>query len=157
MNEVLELYKTSGNEAFTYLVTEYAPYFKTINPVFNEVRPHYAEASFPNTREVQNHLGTVHAIAMCNAAELVAGTMTEVSISEELRWIPKAMSVKYLAKARTDLRAVADGSNIKLDEEGEVEVPVTVYDTDEQIVFTASITMKISKKREKKKGEQVCH
>nr|WP_320190414.1 hotdog fold domain-containing protein [uncultured Desulfobacter sp.] len=149
MNEVLELYKTLGNEAFTQIVTEYAPYFKTINPIFNEVRPYYAEAFFPNTREVQNHLGSVHAIAMCNAAELVAGTMIEVSISEELRWIPKAMSVKYLAKAKTDLRAVSDGRNIKLDEEGEgeVEVPVIVYDTDQQVVFTASITMKISKKR----------
>ena len=48
--------------------------------LFVELKPGYAEVRLPFRREVTNHLGSVHAIAMCNAAELVAGTMTDVSI-----------------------------------------------------------------------------
>ncbi|MBU0991982.1 MAG: DUF4442 domain-containing protein [Proteobacteria bacterium] len=147
MSQVLELYKSTGNEVFSKMIAEAAPYFSTIEPVFKELRPGYAELGFPNQKKVHNHIGTVHAIAMCNAAELVAGTMTDVSIPGGHRWIPVAMSVKYLAMAKTDLRAVADGSHIDWNREGDIDVPVTLYDTDGQAVFTAVITMKVSRKK----------
>jgi acyl-coenzyme A thioesterase PaaI-like protein len=143
----LELYETSGKEVFTKMVTEFAPYFDTIDPMFEDLRPGHAEVRFANTRKVQNHLGTVHAIAMCNAAELAAGTMTDVSLPENFRWIPIEMTVKYLKMAKTDLRVVADGSKINWSEKGNIVVPVTVYDIDDNVVFTASITMKISSKK----------
>jgi acyl-coenzyme A thioesterase PaaI-like protein len=147
MNPTLEMYKASGNQAFTQGVTEFAPYFKTIDPMFVELKPGYAEITFPNRKEVHNHLGTVHAIAMCNAAELVAGMMTEVSIPENHRWIPVGMTVRYLAKAKTDLRAVADGAGIDWTATGETGVPVTLFDTEGKEVFTAVITMKIGYKK----------
>lgn len=148
MNQILELYQSQGNKEFTGLVVAAAPYFSTIEPLFTELRPGHAEVAFANTKKVQNHLGTVHAIAMCNAAELVAGTMTEVSIPEKHRWIPVEMTVKYHAKAQTDLRAVADGSTIGWTELGDIDVPVTIYDTDDRAVFTAKITMRISLKKQ---------
>ena len=40
---------------------------------------------------------------MCNMAELAAGTMTDVTVPGNYRWIPKGMTVEYLAKAETDL------------------------------------------------------
>ena len=55
-------------------------------------------------RAVQNHIGTVHAIAMCNLAEMAAGTLTEISIPASMRWLPKGMQVQYLRKAETDVR-----------------------------------------------------
>ncbi len=54
-----------------------------------------------------NHIGTVHAIAMCNMAELAGGTMTEVTVPSTHRGFPKAWTVEYLKKAETDLIAVA--------------------------------------------------
>jgi acyl-coenzyme A thioesterase PaaI-like protein len=147
MNATLDLYKTAGNKDFTKMLTEFAPYFSTINPLFTELKPGYAEVKIPNTKSVHNHLGTVHAIAMCNAAELAAGTMTEASIPESHRWIPVEMTVKYLAKAKTDLLAVADGQNIDWTQTGDTKVPVTIYDADKKKVFTAEITMKISPKK----------
>ena len=58
-------------------------------------------------RAVTNHIGTVHAIAMCNLAELAAGTMTEISIPPSMRWLPKGMAVEYLKKAESDVEALA--------------------------------------------------
>lgn len=107
------------------------------------MRPGYAEVTFPKRREVLNHLGTVHAIALCNAAELAAGTMTDASIPTGCRWIPRGMTVEYLAKAKGDVRAVADGSAIDWSQTGDVKVPVVAYVGDTP-VFRAEITMYVS-------------
>ncbi len=147
MNPTLSMYQAAGNEDFTKMVTEFAPYFQTIDPVFVDLKPGYAELTFANQKKVHNHLGTVHAIAMCNAAELVAGMMTEVSIPDDLRWIPVGMTVKYLAKAKTDLRAIAKGDAVDWSAKGHTDVPVVIYDTDGKEVFTAVITMNISAKK----------
>lgn len=147
MNPTLSMYQAAGSEDFTKMVTEFAPYFQSIDPVFVDLKPGYAELTFANQKKVHNHLGTVHAIAMCNAAELVAGMMTEVSIPENLRWIPVGMTVRYLAKAKTDLRVVASGETIDWTTAGDTEVPVTITDTSGKEVFTARITMNISAKK----------
>jgi uncharacterized protein (TIGR00369 family) len=143
MNPVVAMYNQAGAEAFSKMLCQMAPYFSTINPVMTQLRPGYAEASLPFRKEVTNHLGTVHAIAMCNAAELVAGTMTNVTIPEGARWIPQGMSVKYLAKAKTSLRAVADGSQLDWTSAGEKVVPVAIFDEHEQLVCSAEITMNV--------------
>jgi acyl-coenzyme A thioesterase PaaI-like protein len=143
MNQALGMYQKLGNEAFTSAVCDFAPYFSTIEPVFTELRPGYAEVKFANRRAVHNHMGTVHAIALCNAAELAAGTMTTVSIPDGRQWIPVGMQVQYLAKAKTDMRVVANGEGVAWDSVGNVEVPVDAFDTDGKPVFTARITMNL--------------
>ncbi|RJF98009.1 hotdog fold domain-containing protein [Noviherbaspirillum saxi] len=143
MNQTLAMYTQMGNESFSKAVTNFAPYFSTIDPTFVALRPGYAEVRFSNRREVHNHIGTVHAIALCNAAELAAGTMTTVSIPEGRQWIPVGMNVQYLAKAKTDMRIVADGAAVDWEQAGNVEVPVDAFDTEGKRVFTARITMNL--------------
>lgn len=143
MNQALAMFQQMGSEAFSKAVTHVAPYFSTIEPSFTELRPGYAEVKFANRREVHNHIGTVHAIALCNAAELAAGTMTTVSIPEGRQWIPVGMTVQYLAKAKTDMRVVADGTEVDWAQEGNVEVPVEAFDAEGKRVFTANITMNL--------------
>jgi acyl-coenzyme A thioesterase PaaI-like protein len=143
MSQFLGMYRQMGNEAFSKAVTNFAPYFSTIEPTFTELRAGYAEVRFANRREVHNHIGTVHAIALCNAAELAAGTMTAVSIPEGRQWLPVGMSVQYLAKARTDMRVVADGASVDWEQAGDVQVPVDAFDTEGKRVFTATITMNL--------------
>ncbi|KAA0983623.1 DUF4442 domain-containing protein [Pseudomonas sp. ANT_J12] len=143
MNQVLSLYTSAGPEAFSKMVCQMAPYFSTIHPVFSALRQGYASVQVPFSREITNHLGTVHAIALCNAAELAAGTMTNVSIPEGARWIPKGMTVEYLAKAKTDVTAVADGEAVDWLTEGDKIVPVDIHDAEGKKVFTARITMNV--------------
>ena len=143
MSQFLEMYKNVGAEQFSKLVTQVAPYFSTIDPEFVELRPGYAEVLLRNQKKVHNHIGSVHAIAMCNAAELVGGTMTDASIPKGARWIPQAMSVKYLAKAKTDLKVVADGEGVDFSQPGEIIVPVAAYDNEGTKCFTADITMNV--------------
>jgi hypothetical protein len=57
---------------------------------------------------VHNHIGTFHAIAACNLAEIAMGMLAEATVPASHRWLPKGMTVEYVAKAETGLRAVAE-------------------------------------------------
>ena len=137
--------KPGGKWAFSKIVCWKAPYFSTIRPRFVALRPGYCEVHIHKRRRVLNHLKTVHAIAMCNMAELVAGTMTDATIPTSHRWIPKKMNVEYLKKAATDLRAVAELNPIpQFDQAAELPVSVEVIDANDEVVLRAAIEMWVS-------------
>lgn len=137
-----------GKWAFSRLVCFKAPYFASINPKIEALHPGYCEVHMAKRRAVQNHMGTVHAIAMCNMAELAGGSLTDASIPATHRWIPKGMTVEYLAKAETDLRALAEFDPLpEFGESAELTVPVTVLDANDTAVFRAWINMWISPKK----------
>lgn len=137
MSQVLEMFNAAGSAQFSKMVCQMAPYFGTIEPEVVGLRPGRAEAKVGFRRDITNHIGTIHAIALCNAAELVAGLMTQVSIPDGMRWIPSGMTVEYLAKAKTDVTAVADGSAVDWQSEGDKIVPVEITDSEGQTVFTS--------------------
>ena len=140
--------KSGGKWAFSKAICLKAPYFSSISPKFHELKPNYCKISMAKTRSVLNHLNTVHAIAMCNMAELAGGTMTEVTVPATHRWIPNGMSVKYLKKATTDLVAVATPKGeLDLSQPSEYLVDVAVSNTNQEIVFTACISMWVSPKK----------
>ena len=98
-------------------------------------------------RGVTNHIGTVHAIAMCNLAELAAGTMTEVSIPATMRWLPKGMQVEYLKKAESDVQAVATVAGIEAGAAREIPVQVAITNTAGDLVCRATISMWVSPRK----------
>lgn len=156
--KALELYRNfsrfpMGKWLFSQVVCLKAPYFASISPRFESLAPGEARVRMRNRRKVRNHIGTVHAIAMCNLCELAAGTMTDVSMPPEMRWIPKGMTVEYLAPARSDLEVVAriPGPVIPGDA---FDLPVTaeVSDTSGTVVVRAVIDMWISPRKPKPAG-----
>jgi len=132
-----------GTWLFSRVVCFAAPFFGSIRPHITEVRPGKVVVYMRKRRSVENHLKTVHAIAMCNMAELAGGMLTDVSVSAGARWIPSGMTVRYIAKAKTDLVGTADGSAIDWNQEGSILVPVSVRDTAGTEVFHAEITMNV--------------
>ena len=136
-----------GRWLMTQAVCAAAPYSRTISPRFLVLEPGHVEAFVPNRRGVRNHLGSVHAIAMCNAAELVAGTCIDLCVDRRLRWIPTGMTVRYQKIARTDLRAICKLPESRIFEEGEVVMPVSVLDTAGVEVFAADVTMRVTRKK----------
>jgi acyl-coenzyme A thioesterase PaaI-like protein len=142
-----------GKTLFTRAICLKAPYFGTIEPHIEELRTGYCEVHIKDRRAVHNHLGTVHAIAMCNMAELAGGMATEVSVPPDARWIPVGMTVEYLHKARGNLRAIATLDPIPPHGDGvDVRANVDVLDPFDQAVMRAAITMRISPKRQSMTG-----
>jgi acyl-coenzyme A thioesterase PaaI-like protein len=110
---VLSLWSTTrrlplGERLFSRVFTIKAPYFATIRPRFTVIEPDHAELVIPDRRRVHNHLGTVHAIALCNGLEAAMGALAEASIPAGRRWIPKGMEVAYTAKATGEITCVAE-------------------------------------------------
>ena len=113
MANVLDLYTRvtalpAGKRLFSLLFSQKAPYFATVRPRFVELRPNYAELRIRKRRGVQNHIGTVHVIAICNGLEAAMGALAESTVPSHKRWIPKGMEVDYTAKATSDITCIAE-------------------------------------------------
>jgi acyl-coenzyme A thioesterase PaaI-like protein len=135
--------RPGGSRVFSAAAMLRVPYFASIVPHVRRMEPGYAEVSVPKWFYVHNHLGTVHAIASCNAAELAMGMLMEATVPTTHRWIPKAMAVEYLEKATTSLRAQArlDPPDFSMIADGvELVVPVCVLDEAGTEVVHADIT-----------------
>lgn len=134
-----------GRWLFSRIICWKAPYFGSIAPRIEILEPGRCVVRLRQRRAIQNHIGTVHAIAMCNAAELAAGLATDVTIPGSMRWIPKGMSVRYLKKALGVLTATARVDPVADDASArELHANVVVRDASDEIVFDADITMWIS-------------
>lgn len=72
------------------------------------LEPDRAELVITKRRRVHNHIGTVHAIALCNGLEAAMGALAEATIPRDRRWIPKGMEVAYTAKADSDVTCIAE-------------------------------------------------
>ena len=151
---VLSLYRRitrwpAGHWLFSRLVCLKAPYFATIAPRFVALEPGRCEVRIRDRRRVHNHIGTVHAIALCNLAELSAGVMTDATIPPGMRWIPRRMSVEYLKKAVGDMRGTATPeSPTRLSAEGyDWPVNVEVSDAAGDVVFRARVMMWVAPRK----------
>lgn len=155
MNTVLAQYQKltrypAGHWLFTRIVCMRAPYFGSIHPRIDQLAHGMAQAHIKRRRSIQNHIGTIHAIALCNLAELVAGVGIEATISAKHRWIPKGMTVQYLAKCQHEAHAKA---RIEIpDEVGEglnCIVPVEIFDRDGEKIAHADINMWVTARKSK--------
>jgi acyl-coenzyme A thioesterase PaaI-like protein len=132
-----------GSRLFSAATMARVPYFASVLPHIERMEPGCAQVSVPNWFFVHNHLRTVHAIASCNAAEVAMGMLMEATVPTTHRWIPKAMSVQYLGKATTSLRATARldiPDFTKITEGAEMLVPVSITDRSGNEVVHADIT-----------------
>ena len=145
--EALQMFRKLGGSApgrwlFSRIICFRAPYFGSISPRIEMLEPGRCVVRLRQRWRIQNHIGTVHAIAMCNAAELAGGMATEVTIPASMRWIPKGMSVRYRKKAlgvltaTARVEAIADASTAQ-----DLHAIVEVRDRADEIVFDADITM----------------
>lgn len=136
-----------GPRVFTRAFQLAAPYFSTLPMLFTHAEPGLVRARMRHVRKVHNHLGTVHAIALCNLAEAVMGLAAEISIPASHRWIPKGMTVAYKAKAvgTMNAEAVLILPAVLADKQ-EIAVPISVTDPQGVEVFTAEIRIWVTAK-----------
>lgn len=96
-----------GTRLFSVAAALKAPYFASVTPHVRELAPGLCVVSGPKWWGVTNHIGTYHAIAACNLAEVAMGMLAEATVPTTHRWIPKAMDARYLAKTTGGLVATA--------------------------------------------------
>jgi len=151
-NRVLSLYQRLerlplGKRLFAFLVCRTAPYFSSIKPRFHTFQPGHVLVSMRKRRKVENHIRSVHALAMGNLCELAAGTLMEATVPSHLRWLPRGMHIEYLKPARSDVSAEAMLHKSHWPGKEDVPVPVVVKDQQGEEVVRATITMHVSPRR----------
>ena len=123
------------------------PYSGAVGARFETLEPGHARLVLKERRGVQNHLNSVHAIALANIAEMASGFAMLTGLPETVRGIPTKISIEYLKKARGVLTA-----------EARVLVPDVTTDTDYQVqsrvtnaageeVARATVTWRLGPKR----------
>lgn len=152
-SQALRLFQRLGGSApgrwlYSVLISRRAPYFASIAPRVEALAPGRCVVRMRDRRAVRNHIGAVHAIALCNMAELAAGLATDATIPASMRWIPKGMTVRYRAKAKGTMTATASvptftDASIAQDLVAQVEV----RDPAGTLVFDADIAMWVSPRR----------
>ena len=133
-----------GRWAFSKAVCRRAPYFGTIRPSVRAVESGYAAVALPKRRAVENHIGTVHVIAVCNGLEAAMGLLAEATTPRGMRWIPKGMEVAYVAKATSDLLCIAESDPALWTEPGDVAVNVRAEGEDGVVVVEGTISVYVS-------------
>ena len=148
---ILKLYRKLntlpfGKRLFSLGVSLKAPFFRTIRPYVIELEPSLCKVQMKERWGIKNHIGTVNAAAMCTVAELKGGLALDETIPSDFRWIPKGMTVSYLKKGKGLLVSTCEFDQ-SIIQEGDIILPVILRDSSDQEVFTANITMYISRKK----------
>jgi acyl-coenzyme A thioesterase PaaI-like protein len=151
MTRVLDSYNTlaklpAGRRLFSFGYARRVPYFRTIKSRMIHLAPNYAALKLPNRKRVHNHIGTVHAIAVCNGLEAAMGALAEATIPAGKRWLPKGMTVDYVAKSTTDLTCIAESDPVDWEQGPEVPVRVKAVRTDGTVAVEGVITVWVTDK-----------
>jgi len=139
--------KPGGKWLFSQIIARKAPYFKTINPSIEIIEPYHSVITIEHKKKVQNHIGTVHAIALCNLAEIAMGMVAEATVPSHMRWLPKSMTVNYTNKASGKMTATATAEEPEWEGKFDWPVNISVTDPNGLEVFNAVITTYISPKK----------
>ena len=153
MKTILQRYQQlskypGGRWLFGRLVGLSAPFFGKIHPQFLDLKPAYCETQIKDRWGVRNHLGTINAGALCSMAEMTGGLALDSVVPSTMRWIPRSMTVEYIAKAKGTITAISE-FDPNIVKEGDVVIPIKVLNSQKETVFTANITFYISTKKQK--------
>lgn len=129
-----------GRRLFTRLLGLAIPYTGSIGAEVLELEPGYAKVQLAERRAVRNHLGSVHAIALCNLAELAGNLALAYSLPEDARFIVTKLGIEYKKKARGRIIAECRCDPPKSAERREYELPVTLRDDKGAVVAEVVLT-----------------
>ncbi len=127
-----------GRWLFTRLVKRMIPYTGSISPRVEVLEPGFARVSITQSRRLEQHLGSIHAIALANLAEFTSGSAMITRLPSSYRGIVTSISIDYLKKARGTVTAESRVSLPVL--AGELDCDVVAEVRDESLDVVARAT-----------------
>ena len=110
-----------GRWLFTRLLFTLVPYSGTAGARIESLAPGRVELILPDRRRIRNHLGSIHAIALTNVAELASGLSLITCLDTQVRAIVVGLEMDFLKKARGSLRIEGTASPPDVDVDSTIE------------------------------------
>lgn len=128
-----------GKQLFSRALGLLIPYTGSIQFQVEELDPGHAVVLLHDRRAHHNHLGSVHAIALANVAELTGNLALVAAMPETARFIVTSLTLDYTKKARGPVRASCRCPTDIGAERREYELTVTLLDAQGDAVATARL------------------
>jgi acyl-coenzyme A thioesterase PaaI-like protein len=132
-----------GQWLFARLFSFMVPYSGSVGPRIRVLEPGRAEVEIPDRRANRNHLASVHAIALMNAAEQASGLAMLVGMPDGVRAIVTRISMEYLKKARGTIRAVSTVVIPAVTTDTEIDVTAECLDGSGTVVARATVRWRV--------------
>jgi acyl-coenzyme A thioesterase PaaI-like protein len=132
-----------GRWLFTRGQCRRAPYFGSIRPYFQELRPALCVVILAKQRGTRGVGNTVHPLAIATLCELAASTVTEVTLPASMKWYSRGMTIEYLRHAESDVTATARLDKAEWGDAQNIAVPVSAVDRNGAEVVRAVITVRV--------------
>jgi uncharacterized protein (TIGR00369 family) len=126
-----------GARLFSLLAGWAAPYTGTLGARVEALRPGFARVRLPDRRAVRNHLGSVHAMALANLAEMTGNLALLAGLPEANNMIVTGFAIEYVKKARGSIVATCELGAVDGTRAGDVEWQVELRDGGGAVVATA--------------------
>ena len=135
--------KPGGKWIFSRIVGFTVPYTGSIAANVALLEPGRGQITLKERRKINNHLRSVHAIALANLAEMVTGLTLLNSLPDDTRGILTSMQIQYHKKARGLLTAECVCEIPENNAEREMQVSGEIKDEADEVVATATATWRI--------------
>lgn len=132
-----------GQWLFARIFGFLVPYSGSVAPRIRVLEPGRAEVEIPDRRSNRQHLGSVHAIALLNAAEQASGLAMLAGLPDGIRGIVTAISMQYFRKARGTIRAISNVDVPSVTTDIEVEVTADCVDREGTVVARAIVRWRL--------------
>lgn len=129
-----------GKKVFARLLGAAIPYTGSLGAEVIELRPGYARVGLDERRAVQNHLKSIHAIALANLAELTGNLALVYGLPDDARFIVRSLCIEYVKKARGRLTAECHIDGALTSESKEHVLSVSIRDAAGDVVAESKIT-----------------
>jgi acyl-coenzyme A thioesterase PaaI-like protein len=139
-----------GQWLFARIFAHTVPYSGSVGPRIRVLEPGHARVEIPDRRSNRQHLGSVHAIALMNVAEMTSGLAMMAALPEGVRGIVTRISMEYLKKARGTITAVAHVTVPEVTGDLDFDVTADCLDPDGTVVARATVTWRLGPVREKR-------
>ena len=136
-----------GTRLFSRAIGFAAPYTSTIDAHVVAIGPGHSEVTMRDRRSVRNHIDCVHAVALANLVELTGNVAVAYTLPDDGRFIVSKMSLEYVGKARGSLHAYGTCPTPLTSERREIEVTVSVQNSEGAEVTRGTMVTLIGPKK----------
>ena len=133
VNKINMLPEFLRSKALTTLFAKMVKFTGTTGSVVEELTANRAVISLKNKKRVQNHIGSVHAVASIVIGESATGYLIGMNVPDSSVPVIKTIKADYVKRAAGDMKAIAHLTDeqvkqIRTEEKGETTVKVTITD-----------------------------